>query len=299
MSVQWIPEHRCCPVCESTAVRTLGVRGGAAHHAGRGVATSVVRCRSCHAVYQKPVLIPQGNPYDEHEPESYFALHDDREKIQFGEFLAREAERRLGRVGRMLEIGCGRGDILRGALSRGWEVHGVEFTEAYADAARAYGGIDVECAPAETAIKLGNAQYEVVLLAAVLEHVYEPKALLNRIRDVMVPGGLLFVDVPNECSFMTHVANAYMRARGRDWVVNLSPTFPPFHVVGFCPRSLRHLLESTGFALVDLAMNRWNNDLPRRTGFVGAFERAGMSAALRIGHMLGMGAGIACWAVRR
>jgi hypothetical protein len=153
----------------------------------------------------------------------------------------------------------------------------------------------VEIASVETARSL-DRRYDVVLLGAILEHLYDPVACLERVRRALVPGGLVFIDVPNECSLWTRLGNAYMRLRGRDWAVNLSPSFPPFHVVGFCPRSLTYLLRRCGFGLVELRTHRWNNDLPSAYSFWGRIEGWGAQITLGLGARLGMGAGITCWA---
>ncbi len=103
----------------------------------------------------------------------------------------------------------------------------------------------VEVADALVAQSLSE-EWDVILLAAVLEHLYEPMPVLRRVRDALRPGGLVYIDVPNECALYTRVGNLYQRLRGRDWAVNLSPTFPPFHVVGFCPESLKRALQTAG-----------------------------------------------------
>lgn len=252
-----------------------------------------MRCRDCHLVYTSPVLFPSANPYLEHEQDHYFT-HDRAAKIASGVSLARDAERLLGRKGRLLELGCGRGDLLVGAAREGWSVRGIEWTPAFADVA---GDVEIEIASVDAAKSLDET-YDVLILAAILEHLYEPEPCLRRVHRALVPRGLVFIDVPNECSLWSGLGNAYMRLRGRDWVVNLSPTFPPFHVVGFCPRSLRHLLAATGFEVVELETHRWQNELPRQTGLIGRIERMGMDAALSLGARLGMGAGITCWARR-
>lgn len=97
---------------------------------------------------------------------------------------------------------------------------------------------------------------------------------------------------------MSRVGNAYMRARGTDWAVNLSPTFPPYHVVGFCPMSLRQLLEREGFRPVQFQLHRWKNALPSANGVLAKFERIGFDAVLSLGKLVGMGMGITCWAIR-
>lgn len=89
-----------------------------------------------------------------------------------------------------------------------------------------------------------------------------------------------------------------MRLRATDWAINLSPTFPPFHVVGFCPISLRYLLDRTGFHPIRFELHRWNIPLPPTDGCLGTLERVGLNAVLSLGKLIGMGAGMTCWAVR-
>jgi SAM-dependent methyltransferase len=294
---RWRAIDRPCPICGSSAARLLGARGGRAHREGRGIETSVVRCSDCHGVYQRPMLLPEFNPYTEWSAEGYFRHHDPKQKILQGERLAAFAEGVLGQPGKMLEVGCGRGEFLRGAANRGWDVRGVEMTEAFARIAREEHGIDIECVRVEEAETLRET-YDVVLLAAILEHLYEPAETLSRVREALRPGGLVFIDVPNECSLMSRVGNAYMRLRGTDWAVNLSPTFPPYHVVGFCPSSLHELLGRVGFRPLEFQLHRWKNALPSAKGVFSRFERVGFDAVLSVGKLVGMGMGITCWAVR-
>jgi SAM-dependent methyltransferase len=293
----WRAEYRPCPICGSSGVRLLGARGGAAHREGKGLQTYVVRCTACHAVYQRPTLLPEFNPYEAWAPKEYFQRHDSQQKILQGQRLASFAESVLGQTGKMLELGCGRGELLRGAANRGWEVCGIEMTEAFAQVAHEEHGIAIECLRVEDA-ELARELYDVILLAAILEHLYEPAEILKRVHAALRPGGLVFIDVPNECSLMSRVANGYMRVRGTDWAVNLSPTFPPYHVVGFCPTSLCRLLEREGFRPVQFQLHRWKNDIPSANGVLASFERIGFDLILTLGQVVGMGMGITCWAVR-
>jgi hypothetical protein len=66
------------------------------------------------------------------------------------------------------------------------------------------------------------------------------------------PRGLLYIDIPNEPNLLSRVAHAYNRARGKQTVINLSPTFSPYHVFGFNRRSLTTLLQKHGFQVLDL-----------------------------------------------
>jgi SAM-dependent methyltransferase len=236
------------------------------------------------------------NPYLDHSAETYFRGHDSTAKIAAGAELAQRAEGILGAKGRLLEIGCGRGELLRGAANAGWDVRGVEMTETFAQIAKEESGVPVEVSPAETATAL-REQWDVVILAAVLEHVYEPMALLTRVHRALRRGGVVYIDVPNECSLYTRMGNLYLRLIGKDWAINLSPTFPPFHVVGFCPASLKWALGRTGFLPVQFELYKMESCFTPRGGNLKAWmEAAGLRMSLGLGQLLGMGAGITCWA---
>jgi len=240
------------------------------------------------------MLLPSGNPYEGLSADEYFSGHDSQSKKRAGASLARRAHELLGRKGRLLEIGCGQGELLRGARDEGWTVAGIDMTAWETPSP----DLQIEIATLADADSLDH-QYDFIVLAAILEHVYEPAAVLRRVRDALVVGGLVYIDVPNECSLWARAGNTYMRARRKDWAVNLSPTFPPFHVVGFCPRSLRYLLTLTGLAVRQLELYSLSNRLPSRPGLLMALERAGSSAFLTLGQALGMGAGMTCWCVFR
>lgn len=258
--------------------------------------TGVAQCLDCKALYTRPTLIPETNPYDEEIAEEYFHLHDPKQKILCGESLAAFAESVLGCRGRMLELGCGRGELLAGAANLGWSVCGVEMTENYARAARS-NGVEVECSSIKES-KLLEQKYDVVLLAAILEHLYDPVETLKQVRSALRPGGLVFIDVPNELSLTMRVGNLYMRTRGRDWVVNLSPTFSPFHVVGFSPATLKRALDASGFKIHKLEALKWNNALPHGRNIQEKIERFAFGVVQSVGKHIGMGDGIVCWAIR-
>lgn len=294
----WREDPENCPVCGASARSRIGRRGGEAHRSGLGTPAQVVRCRGCHLVYCYPTLKPQGNPYAAYEGEEYFASHEPEAKLENGRKLIAHAEELLGRKGRLLELGCGRGELLSVAAKQGWTVQGVEMTPQFASDA-AGRGIQIEAAPIEMSTFLDReGAFDVIYLAAILEHLYDPVLCLKRIRRALAPGGLVFIDVPNECSIRTRLGNLYMRLRGRDWAVNLSPTFPPFHVVGFCPASLKRALSAADMEVAELKVVRWPDVLPSRPGFWSAVERAGAKMVNRVAGLLGDGDGIVCWGRR-
>jgi len=260
------------------------------------VETQVVKCSDCDVFYTHPTLIPESNPYAKEAANEYFHFHDSEQKVVQGEALAAFAEKCLNGPGRMLELGCGRGELLVGAANRGWTSFGVEMTRDFASVSRQH-GVQVECSSIEDCKSLDQT-YDVILLAAILEHLYDPIESLKRVRNALRPGGLVFIDVPNESSLTMRLGNLYMHARGRDWSINLSPTFSPFHVVGFSPASLRKTLESLGFRIHTLTAPKWGNALGEGSTVSAKLERTALSVVQTLGERIGMGDGITCWAIR-
>jgi SAM-dependent methyltransferase len=292
----WRAEFRPCPICESGKRKKIGLRGGRFHREGKGIETSIVKCLDCDLLYTYPTLLPESNPYECESAEEYFQIHDAGKKIKQGEDLAKFAESIQGNPGKILEIGCGRGEQLIGAGKRGWEVHGIEMTPEYARIAQD-AGVEIENSSVEESRSL-NEKYDVILLAAILEHLYEPLDTLKRIKEALRPGGLVFIDVPNESSLTMRAGNLYMKTRRRKWVINMSPTFAPYHVVGFSPQSLRFALEKAGFRIHTLELPRWMNPVRKNGGLAKKAEYYVFETVQRVGSVLGMGDGIVCWAVR-
>ncbi len=113
---------------------------------------------------------------------------------------------------------------------------------------------------------------------------------------ILKPGGILYADVPNEEGLYARFGNMYQRARGRDWVVNLSRTVSPFHVFGYSPRSLKalyrkHKLEPFGFSV-----RGGKSSLPRVGGVSGWVEQKAAGLVTDVANALEMGTYIASWA---
>jgi 2-polyprenyl-3-methyl-5-hydroxy-6-metoxy-1,4-benzoquinol methylase len=293
----WRAEDRSCPICDSRVHKKIGARGGRAQRDGKGVEAAVVRCLNCDLLYTQPVLLPESNPYAKESADEYFRLQNPQTKIATGEWLADTAEKILGNKGRMLELGCGRGELLAGAARRDWSVCGVEMTEEFADIASER-DIEIEYSSIEKCLSL-QGTYDVILLAAILEHLYEPVKTLRRVREALRPGGLVFIDVPNELSLAMRFGNFYMRAQGKDWTINLSPTFSPYHVAGYSPSALRYALKTNGFEIHTLKVVKWHMEINQGNTLTQKIQSSVFNVVQSIGALLQMGDGIICWAIRK
>ena len=209
---------------------------------GEEVALDWIRCTGCGVyTYRQP-------PTDQilaraYAPEYYGAT---RRKFTgpiaaavewFQDGRARMVAREIEPGTRVLDVGCGNGGFLARMARRGFQVEGTEWTAQSAArvdpaaAGRIHVGdlLDLELPP---------AGFEAITLWHVFEHLPRPAESLARIRDLLVPGGVLFLALPNHES-------AQARRTGRHWF-HLDP---PRHLCGFGPRSLRQLAEPLGFTI--------------------------------------------------
>lgn len=147
--------------------------------------------------------------------------------------------------GKVLDVGCGNGRMLGWLSHRGWRVYGVDLSE---DACRhaALEGIETFAGELEEASYPGDF-FDAIVVNHVLEHMYDPLAILEECRRILKPGGLLAVGVPN--------FGCADRERFGPYWVSLDT---PRHLHHFTQESLGSLIEKAG-----LRVERWKFKIPK------------------------------------
>lgn len=240
-----------CPTCEQDDTELVGLRGGRYHRYRLGIVSRIVRCKSCGLLYPNPFPIPLDPLQLYGDPDVYFANHNPEQKVQTNRNLIRSArERRGGILASVLDVGSGRGELLEAArLENVAEVVGLEFSTAMIEEARRRYGACVLNRTIEQLADESRTSFDAVFLNAVLEHVYDPNTMIQAARRLTRPGSVLYLDLPNEPHLLSRLGNALNRVRGSQGVLNLSPTFRPYHVFGFNPRALERLLNKHDFVI--------------------------------------------------
>lgn len=168
-----------------------------------GDAFDVCRCGGCGFVVTLPA--PTEGQIEKYYPAGYYGGTSGRRFPAIVEWLqgalyrgrARAVERVLCRgPGRVLDVGCGRGLLLRAFRERGWKVEGTELSESAASFARDVLDIPVKVAPA-VALPWPDQTFDAVLMWHVLEHLPDPSAALREAARVLQPGGVIFAGAPN------------------------------------------------------------------------------------------------------
>lgn len=200
----------------------------------------IVGCRQCGVLLLNP---PQGADSAWRAQQETFASDWIQSRLRQQDIIYRDARRRLQEIrrylcgGRLLEIGCGTGELLALAVQEGFEVTGVDSSQQSLQQVRARFGLR-QLYDSLDAVPRSAGYFDVVVISHVLEHLYDPVRALRRIYSLLRPQGLLFVAVPN-------LGGWGARLLGGDW-----PGFGPVHVTYFTFQTLSNLLARTGFSVV-------------------------------------------------
>ena len=286
----------CCPSCGEDAPKFLGWRGGEAHQSGAGEKTAIVRCKKCSHQYPNPMPFPKSNLDEIYvDADEYFRGHNVEQKKQSGLELMQSFEQKLGKKGRFLDVGCGAGELLWAADKAGWKTEGIDPSADFIEIGRQRLGVNGRVMTLEEADYPDN-HFDAVVMGGIIEHLYDPLGTLREVWRVLRPGGWLFFDAPNEDGLYMRAGNLYMRLRGRDWVVVMAPTFSPFHVQGFNPRSLRVILERANFKIRSLEIVGGVCEQQGESSLRKKIEFAGAKLINMIGRKLKMGSYMGVWA---
>jgi SAM-dependent methyltransferase len=142
--------------------------------------------------------------------------------------------RRHATGGRLLDAGAAGGAFVLEAREAGFAAQGIEPAPAFARHARETLGVDVRDGRLEDLAGAGET-WDVITLWHVLEHVPDPVGALRILRDVLAPGGVVVLEVPN-------VDSTAARMLGVGW----THLDPEAHVSHFGPATLRVALERAG-----------------------------------------------------
>ncbi|MBI4120923.1 MAG: class I SAM-dependent methyltransferase, partial [Parcubacteria group bacterium] len=150
---------------------------------------------------------------------------------------------RLKPDGRLLDVGCSSGKFLYHAKKAGFDVAGVELNALTAEIGRA-NGLDVKVGTLEEA-RFGNAEFDVVFLGDIIEHIRDPRAFVKEAARVLKENGLLVIVTPNLDSRWAKMGRTLYAWFGIPW----SSLTPPYHLFQFSVNNLEMLLNELGFTV--------------------------------------------------
>lgn len=247
-------ERPTCPLCKNTRARA--VMSGPdtwikdrAPVAGAPDRYTVVRCEICSHRYTTPRFTVQHKHrafegaypfYNRARRARAEQVHEDLDQAR-APFLHRADG--LSAVcplpGRLLDIGCGDGLFMDVMRTRGWAVQGQDISEDVVWHAREVLGLPCAVADVEQDA-LPQGPFDVITMWGVLQLIYEPRALLDRVHAALEPGGVLAIGVSNISSVGAQLFRGGWRGLGL-----------PRHISHFTPETLERLLGWAGFEVIE------------------------------------------------
>jgi SAM-dependent methyltransferase len=232
-----------CPLCGGEDRRAL-VAAGDRLHPGGAARYTVVRCAACGLAYTDPRPAP--SEMAAYYPPSYGGLEREdlpaRLEAAYRHRQQREVVRWLAALrpdrGRLLDAGCGAGDLLAVLRADGWSVTGVEPSPEAAALARRRHQLDVTTGRFEETTLDGP--FDVVTLAGVLEHLHDPAGALSRAVASLAPGGLVAV------LFLPRFDSAEARRFGARWLALDLPR----HLTHFDEPGFARMAKRAGLRIV-------------------------------------------------
>jgi 2-polyprenyl-3-methyl-5-hydroxy-6-metoxy-1,4-benzoquinol methylase len=252
------PERSSCPACGgalaapslSSNDRLCGLPG----------VFSVARCERCGMGVTWPMV--DGAELGSFYPTSY-ATHDALpsgalglvskvvERLQSWQALRTAPLDRLAEMpaGRLLDVGCGRGDLGSWFVRRGWSVVGIE-PAAHACAVAESRGVQARVGTLAS-VEIEPDTYDAVVFRHSLEHVADPVDDLRRAREALRDGGVAIVSVPNFGCWQA------LRFGGSWFQLDL-----PRHRFHFNASALGMMLNRAGFGAVETTTSSSSIGLP-------------------------------------
>lgn len=210
----------------------------------------VIDCRECGFAHVMPLPTArevqrfyEKDFYDTEMPDYFKHAEEDMEwwMTTYDHYYDLLEAHTAGR--RLLDIGSGPGYFLDAGIKRGWETIGFEPSAAAARYAEGRGlSIVNSMFSSEKATAYGP--FDAVVINLVFEHVPDPIHLIEDVKRILAPGGLLCIITPNDYNPLQKLL---VKRHGFNpwWVV------PKHHLNYFTVDSLATLLESRGLAPVE------------------------------------------------
>jgi SAM-dependent methyltransferase len=232
-----------CPICKNHKFRVFrkGLYDDRFGYPGR---FNLVRCRFCNHVFLDAEFTAEevSRFYTEYYPRRNYDLAKHRPYKKgrpISDWLngARSAAYYWVPNGvRILDIGCGTGESLGYFKSIGCSAFGVEADENIRKIADRF-GYNIHIGMFDSAMYQENS-FDYVTMNQVLEHMADPRKVLDGIYGILRPGGTLIVTIPN-------VFGWGRRMFGKKWI----NWHIPYHGNFFSKRSMRSLASATGFRI--------------------------------------------------
>ena len=259
--MEWLTS---CNLCGDQGIETIDPVANIAH------------CTNCGYVFD--------NPRPDVDEIARFYSRLDKYNQWLAEAKARDAiwkqrlhkMARCHRPGTLLDVGAGIGQFLHHARKVYAEVYGTEVSETATKIAKARYDLDLLEGDLDTIRFEEGTAFDNITLFHVLEHVPQPRQLIERCHSLLLPEGVLYIAVPNELQSL-RARWLRLKIQARQWLglslaayreagigtwgiskIRLDDSQREVHLSHFTPQVLARLLEQCGFRVIESSLDPIN-----------------------------------------
>jgi len=227
-------ENIKCNICNSDRIKNFMMKDR----------WNIVRCDDCGLVFLKNI------PSDEELKNIYddsFFKDGQKSPIEGSNYEENptfyNAQKRLEKIkklghekGNLLDIGCATGIFMKAASST-YDCTGLDISNAATDFAINEMGLNAKCGTIFN-LDFERQYFDVITMWDVIEHVRDPSKYIEKVSQILRPGGLLVLSTGNIESLM-------FKIQRKNWHLLI----PPFHLYYFNKTNITKLLENHGFEI--------------------------------------------------
>lgn len=146
---------------------------------------------------------------------------------------------------RVLDLGCGDGQISKKIKDLGFDVYGVDLVKGNLNLARKK-GIKTKLGDLNKKIPFKNDSFDIVYAGEIIEHIYDTRNILSEIKRVLKKEGILIITTPN----LVHLPDRINFIRGQT-PAQIKPLhkYLYLHIRHFTFNSLKEVLTFYGFKI--------------------------------------------------
>lgn len=187
-------------------------------------------------------------------------------------YLLPEVRRLLNGLGhppgtRLFDLGCGNGSTAHVLAGDGWDVTGVDVSEAgLAQAKRHYPELKIAEGSAYDDLAETYGRFPALISLEVVEHLYSPRIFARTVFDLLEPGGTAIISTP----FHGYWKNLAMAVTGT-MDKHFTALWDHGHIKFWSEATLRTLLEEAGFR--DVSYSRVGRLRPIAKGMIARVRR--------------------------
>ena len=246
---------RSCRLCADTRLRTLYEFSCPAAGSSTEWLLTVLQCKSCKLVFlsQTEELVSAQSYYEFWWEKMWGPVYREHNDAVQSTIVAqcKLIEHIMGKIGRLLDLGCGDGTFLATAQSCGWDISGIEVTEAAAQRAREKVGKNHIFQTLEE-VEFSNRTFDVITLWDVIEHVPDPVEILRRLGKILRTEGRVILLSPNADSLIHRAAHFIYQCTLKSWIFPLRLIYVPGHLYYFTFTTIGKALACAGLSQVKL-----------------------------------------------